>query len=176
MSQLPKNSGDPFTQDPAIFMQYFRSGDLRALKLVFYQFYAALSYFANRLTEDPAAADQIVEDSFAALWDERSSFEEVAAIKTFLYLHIQHGCFQFIKTWQTAISQDADWDQIRAISEKYVPNELIRTEVFKGINEAPDILTQLSKKITATRHIIRKNIRDRVLKPVQARLTGLRPI
>jgi len=57
----------------ADIVERLRTGDARALEALFRQWYVKLCRFAERYLDDRAAAEDLVQDLFAALWAGRAA-------------------------------------------------------------------------------------------------------
>lgn len=146
MNVFAKGIGDP--KDPSTFIHHFTNGDLKAFRLVFYQYYPALRFFANRLTEDEPAGERIVEECFASLWQQRARFLDLNAIKTFLYLSAHNGCFRFLKEWRKPGMEEKDWEEIWAMSECLVLREIVRAETIRTVDAMPDLVSRMQQTTT----------------------------
>jgi RNA polymerase sigma-70 factor (family 1) len=109
---------------------------------VFHLFNPALCFFARRLVNDQAIAQDIVTDVFVKLWQKQADFKTVYAVKAFLYISTRNACLNHNQQvqYQTRIretirqqSNDIDTDAM---------NEVIHTEVLRQVytivNELPE--------------------------------------
>jgi DNA-directed RNA polymerase specialized sigma24 family protein len=115
----------PAFHDTEIIMQHLQEGDIRTFKSILNQFYPALCFFANKLTDNPAVAETIAEEAMTALWQARQQIDNPDMVKSFLYDHVTKAGFAFIKNRQQGIEDDMVWIQIQ--------HELIRTELLRQL-------------------------------------------
>ena len=109
---------------------------------VFHLFNPALCFFARRLVNDSAIAQDIVTDVFVKLWQKQSDFTTVYAVKAFLYISTRNACLNHN---QQSSYQARVRENIRLQSndiEAEVMNEAIHAEVlhqvYKIVNDLPE--------------------------------------
>ncbi len=137
MNYFAKGTAAP--KDLTTFIRQFVSGDPKAFRSVFYQFYPALCFFANRLINDPAAGEKIVADSFSGLWRQRSCFKDLTAIKTFLYSSTHKGCSQHLRSQPNQHHGSCHGEQL-SNSGDHLLQEVIRAELIRSIDTVPGLL------------------------------------
>jgi RNA polymerase sigma-70 factor (ECF subfamily) len=109
---------------------------------VFHLFNPALCFFARRLVNDGAIAQDIVTDVFVKLWQKQADFKTVYSVKAFLYISIRNACLNHnhqmkyqarIRETIRQQSNEIDTDGM---------NEVIHTEVLRQVyavvNELPE--------------------------------------
>jgi RNA polymerase sigma-70 factor (ECF subfamily) len=121
----------PAFHDTEVIVQHLHDGDARTFKSILTQFYPALCFFANRLTNDPAVAENIAAETMDALWHARKQFTNLDTIKFFLYDHATKASLEFVKSWQKGIKDDEVWLQIWKETETYIQHEIIRAELLR---------------------------------------------
>lgn len=75
----------------------FRQGNRSAFELIFNVWYDSLCLFANRITGDLPASEDIVQEVFISLWENRGKIESEAHLKAFLYSVTRNKCLNYIK-------------------------------------------------------------------------------
>lgn len=124
-------------------IEAFQSGDERAFKALFDQYYQALCYYGQQIAGPRGAAEEIAVDSFLKVWERREHFESIAAIKSFLYITVRNASLDYLKQEGRRTKRELNWGQASpAVSngDNTVLNQIIRTEV---INEIRQAITQL---------------------------------
>jgi DNA-directed RNA polymerase specialized sigma24 family protein len=116
----------PAFHDTEIIMQHLQEGDIRTFKSILNQFYPALCYFANKLTDNPAIAETIAEDAMTALWQARQQFNNPGMVNSFLYDHAAKASVAFAMNRQKGIEEDTIWVQVQ--------HEIIRAEVLRHLH------------------------------------------
>lgn len=97
------------TPQPEFSMQAFQSGHQAAFAYVFRMHHAGLCFFANRLVQHSATAEDIVQETFVKLWEKHSMFENLQRIKAFLYITTRNACFNFQKRVQSTTRKHNAW-------------------------------------------------------------------
>jgi len=123
----------PAFHDTEVIVQHLHDGDARTFKSILTQFYPALCFFANRLTNDPAVAENIAAETMDALWHARKQFTTLDTVKFFLYDHATKASLEFVKNWQKGIKDDDVWLQIWKETETYIQHEIIRAELLRHL-------------------------------------------
>jgi RNA polymerase sigma-70 factor, ECF subfamily len=75
----------PIQAPPSIEQQRIRLGDADAFEELFRLHYAELVRFAGAYLQDRAAAEDVVQDVFAALWAGRSGWVVTTTVRAYLY-------------------------------------------------------------------------------------------
>lgn len=81
------------TQDP-LFADSFQQGEEAAFDCLYREYFAALTYFANRILADTDAAEDVVQDCFVQLWQRRDRLDHIKAIKSYLYTSVRNQCLK----------------------------------------------------------------------------------
>jgi len=109
---------------------------------VFHLFNPALCFFARRLVNDGAIAQDIVTEVFVKFWQKQTDFKTVYSAKAFLYISTRNACLNHNQQvqYQTRIRE-----KIRQQSndiETGIMNEVIHAEVLQQVytivNELPE--------------------------------------
>jgi len=132
-----------------INIEALNNGNRQAFNHLFLQFYPALCLFAERIVDDPADAEDIVEDMFVKLWHKPRLFESSGHLRAFLYRCTKNACLDFIKTSRRANERNTLFSEELGYSEESYLNEIIRTEVIRDIYQAiQELPPQCSKVIS----------------------------
>ena len=78
-------------------MKYFGENDRDTYKAIFDSLYPVMVLFARRILSDINNAEDITQEVFIELWQQRVKFESYNHIKSFLYLSIKNKCINFQK-------------------------------------------------------------------------------
>lgn len=105
-----------------------------SLKSVFYQYYAALCFFAEKLVQDRTEAEDIVEEVFIKLWEKEPDFSKHKNIKAILYIAVKNACFNFIAQRRRNNSKLNGFAYtIQQETESYALLEIVHAEVLRGL-------------------------------------------
>ena len=70
----------------------FREGDAQGFNYFFHQLYKPLIHFAFTFLKNRQAAEDIVEDSFLRLWEQRQILQSSSSVKPFLFAVVRNRC------------------------------------------------------------------------------------
>jgi RNA polymerase sigma-70 factor (ECF subfamily) len=93
----------------ADFVARLRRGDERALEQVFRAYYAPLASFAFRYLRDAAAAEDVVQDVFGALWSGRDRLVITTSLRAYLYAMVRNRALNLQK--HDAIAEQWERDE-----------------------------------------------------------------
>lgn len=112
----------------------FQQGDSNAFNAFFREHYKPLCYFAQQLTGDAAAAEDVVKDSFVKLWNQRSGFDHPKSIKSFLYTATRNACLNLLRHEKVKdhFREEMQYLDGEAIDAP-VLQEMIRSELMQAI-------------------------------------------
>jgi len=89
-----------------------RRGDERALEQLFRAHYSQLASFAFRYLRDAAAAEDVVQDTFAALWTSRGRLNVSTSLRAYLYAAVRNRALNIrkhdavVEEWERDESSD----------------------------------------------------------------------
>lgn len=131
-----------------IDMQAFTMGNPDEFKQVVEMYKAELLYFACKLTNNKPEAEDIVQESFEALFINHKSFEAPAAIRAFLYTVARNKSLNYLTSENChARHEDIIRRQSNDIQEAVALNAMIWTEFMKGLHEAIEKLPRIRRKV-----------------------------
>jgi RNA polymerase sigma-70 factor (ECF subfamily) len=110
---------------------------------VFQLFHPALCFFARRLVNDAAIAQDIVTDVFVKFWEKRSDFNTVYSVKAFLYISTRNACLNHNHKVQY---QSRIRENIRQQSNEIEVNEMNEIIHAQVVHQVYNILNDLPEK------------------------------
>ena len=114
----------------------FQQGEPWAEKAVFDRFFGPLVLYANRITGDLAAAEDISVDALVKAIDRRDHFSVLPKLKSFLYQVVHNASINHITSDQRhrRIHTDIAYQmQYEPASETVIETEVLRAEVLQEI-------------------------------------------
>jgi RNA polymerase sigma-70 factor (family 1) len=78
-------------------VQLLNGGDEKSYEVIFKRYYAALCSYAFDLLKDEVFSEEIVQEAFLKLWENRATLEIRVSLKSYLYKSIHNQCLNFIK-------------------------------------------------------------------------------
>lgn len=135
-------------QDTLIALQ---NGDEHALALIFKQYYTGLLYFAQQYIRDHQAAEDIVTESFIAVWRKRADFHRMHSLKSFLYKTVRNACIDQIRQDTRHAHLHKEIEYLAERSEEFMNPQIIKSELlqklFNDIEQLPPMRREIFKMI-----------------------------
>lgn len=94
----------PIPDDEALLA--FRLGEEKSLEFIIRRFQTELVFFANNILQQLEVAEEIVDDSFLKVWQRRTDFDALPALKSFLYKSVKNACLDYLKSPKNRRHQD----------------------------------------------------------------------
>ncbi len=79
------------------WLKQLEKGEEDAFRILFGTFYARLGSFACRFVDEQAVAEDIIQDILYELWMKRLHFENLWALKAYLYNMVRNRCLDILK-------------------------------------------------------------------------------
>ncbi len=80
-----------------ILLQRIRRGDLKAFESLFRNYYAKLCGYAFRYIKDMDQAEEIVQDLFLKIWENRKKLAITSSIRSYLYRSVHNNCLLYLE-------------------------------------------------------------------------------
>ncbi len=65
---------------------------------LFYANFRPLCLYALRFLEDTDAVEDVVQETFAKLWEKRDTLDEITSIKSYLYTAVRNNCLMALRS------------------------------------------------------------------------------
>lgn len=72
-------------------------GDKRAFKDLFESLFNPLVAFGYKYVQDQDVLEDMVQEAFVSLWENKENFNEMAALKSYLYNSVRNKCLNHLK-------------------------------------------------------------------------------
>jgi RNA polymerase sigma-70 factor (ECF subfamily) len=123
-------------------------GNEEAFEFVFLTFYAELCIYAHGILRDQDSAEEIVQEVFVKLWENRKELSINISIKAYLYRAVHNQCNNFINHIQVEkryVSESAKngTDLVSPLSSDYPVANILVQELEEKINRT---LSDLPKR------------------------------
>lgn len=128
-----------------VWLEKLEKGEEEAFRVLFETFYARLGSFACRFVDEQVVAEDIVQDILYDLWMKKLHFENLWALKSYLYNMVRNRCLDILKH--------------RKVEEKYLQEQrnhensesfllqLLEDEVYILLKEAIQTLPSQTAKV-----------------------------
>lgn len=78
-------------------VEKFACGDENAFRELYDRYVVSLRYFASKYISDSDAVEDIIQEVFVKLWEERVCFAAEQALKVFLYKSVRNSCLNILR-------------------------------------------------------------------------------
>jgi len=123
-----------------------KSGDKRAFRLIFDEYYSPLCLYANSFIHDLDTAEDIVSDFFIKIWEKRESIEIKFSLKQYFLFSIKNSVYSYLRSSAKKIT-DIDPILKKLDNTPIEEYNLEREEVFFHLEKLIDKLPEQRKKI-----------------------------
>lgn len=120
-------------------------GEAKAYKFFFEEYYQILGLFALKYVKDKEVAEDIVNDVILELYSRKLKFENLTALKSFLYLSIKNKSLNYIRhnnareRYLQITSQEHE--------ERFFLDNIVEEEIYFLLQKAVNELTDPIRKI-----------------------------
>jgi RNA polymerase sigma-70 factor (family 1) len=130
-------------------LQLIAAGDQAAFRQVYGYFYKRLYQFALAIVKTREAAEEIVEDVFVRIWQQRSTLPSIKNLRVYLYTATKNTALNYIsKKARESITEPFDHIHIELKGSDITPEEiLITAEMYQKIQKAVEALPPRCKMI-----------------------------
>jgi RNA polymerase sigma-70 factor (ECF subfamily) len=115
------------------------SNPQRYFSTQFHNYYRPLCLYALRLLDNADEAEDVVQDTFAALWEKRDTLHKIVSIKSYLYTAVRNNCLMKLRS-----KKEFDSVEELQLMDEYTPEEVIaraelEAKLWKIIDELPNV-------------------------------------
>lgn len=116
-------------------LDQLRDGYLKSYESLFLEYYEPLVKFANRFVYDIQIGENIVQDVFLKMWENRDKLEFGNSIKSYLYTSVKHLSINHLQKSRT-LKKHQETIRLQTIDESTPEDILINQELIKSIELA----------------------------------------
>ncbi len=91
------NGSSSISHIEKVILKRLQKGDYNAFSNIFNAYYRDLVIFASRYTNDIGYAEELVQDTFVMLWEDRSSIRINTSLKSYLLKTVQNKCIDWFR-------------------------------------------------------------------------------
>lgn len=105
-----------------------------AWKNLYRYFYAALCAYAERITGNSSAAEDIVQECFISIWNSPVVFDEIKALKVYLFRSIYHNSLKYLRDAQVDSNRLQIWQELQQEGADEYFYQAVEEEVVRKLN------------------------------------------
>ncbi len=132
-----------------IIQQRAAGGDEEAFKKIYYQFYKKLFHFSLALVKTKEAAEEIAEDVFIKIWQQKENLTAIKNLRVYLYIATKNTSLNYLsKKAKENLTEPFDNINIDLHKSTITPEELMITaEMYRKIQLQVEALPPRCKMI-----------------------------
>lgn len=116
-----------------------KAGDVASFKTLFHDYYPMLCHFAEKNGLKLDVAEDIVQDLFVKLWENRNSIAISSSIKSYLFQSTRNQCLNYLKRGEVKRKFE---EYVLHLHPDYYYNEAIEEEelnyfIYKAVESLP---------------------------------------
>lgn len=124
-----------------------KNGDERAMAPLFKLYHKSLCYFARQLVHNEEQAEDIVAEAFVKVWQKNRDFENLASIRSFMYVSIRNSCCNYLKHIQRKTASHLEILHLAEKDENYIESKMIKADLLQTILLEVENLPPIRRKI-----------------------------
>ncbi len=128
-------------------IRLIRTGDEAAFEKLFRLFYERLSRYAAQMLDSPESAEEVVQDVFVTVWENRAKLELQVGIKPYLYRSVHNRCLNNIRHLQVRAQHKTVVMSMPSAELSEGTPQLETKELQQRINRALEKLPEECRKV-----------------------------
>ncbi len=138
--------------DPLSLIELLKKGDTVALETVFRLYYDKLLHLSKNYITREEDAEEIVQNVFLKLWEQRDKLKNVSSINNYIYIMTKNGCMDYLKHEKVKRKYiDQSLPNRLAISHQFLKDEaaslLMEKELEQKILESAELLPDKCREV-----------------------------
>ncbi|MCE5347347.1 MAG: RNA polymerase sigma-70 factor [Bacteroidales bacterium] len=136
------------------FITKLNNGDLTAFRQLYSEYYIPLCVYADHFTKRKEIAEEIVQDVFLNIWEQKGQLRIITSLKAYLFTSIRNQCLNHLKHLQVVMEYNDYYTQLLKdaqdyyiISQESGDSIMIANELEQSLKEAIDLLPDGCRKI-----------------------------
>lgn len=125
------------TTDLEIWNQ-IRAGKSKALKLLYERYYSALCAFAFKSFPERPVVEELVDNCFVRLWEQRKTIQIQHSVKSYLYFMVRNQLIDFVRSNKSnLLSYQSDLPE-NIPGEDEIDEQEFYATLYRAINKLPE--------------------------------------
>lgn len=135
-----------FKNNSKILVEKLKGGDKSAFSSLFTEYYYDLVMFANTFLKDKDSSEEIVQEVFLKLWEDRKVIIITTTLKSFLLKLIQNRCLDWLRHIKVKNSHYElmmnNLPLLECDTENYILRSEIEVIVKKTLGKIPNVISE----------------------------------
>jgi RNA polymerase sigma-70 factor (family 1) len=140
----------PFSEMyPPELLRQIAAGDQAAFRQVYIYFYQRLYQFALAIVKVRESSEEIVEDVFVRIWQQRAGLPAIQNLRVYLYTATKNTSLNYLsRKARESITEPFDHIHVGMSASTITPEQILLTaEMYRKVQEAVDALPPRCKMI-----------------------------
>ena len=140
-----------------LFSRQLQEGNREMFNQFFTDYYVNLCRFAYTYVKDNDTAEEIVQEIFISIWEQRKTFQINTSIRSFLYTSVKNRSLNYIRNEKTRAKHEDEFAKEQASRVTHIVDFCEREEltyiIDEAVNELPEqcrIIFDLSRNQSLT--------------------------
>jgi RNA polymerase sigma-70 factor (ECF subfamily) len=122
------------SEDKNSILENIRKGDLQEFENLFRQYYPLLCHYAFRFVKNTNQSEEIVQDLFCKLWENRKNVKIHSSIKAYLYKATYHNSLQVLRK-RSVKTQYEEYIKNKNFDDSQLSTALEESEIYSIIQK-----------------------------------------
>ena len=130
-----------------VLVKRFNEGDARAMQAIYDMYFTHLFYFAYRITQNRAEAEDIAVVTLEILLRRNTDFLTMPNIKAFLFITVRNKCLKYIDAEKRHRRSETELSTLQDEKDDYVLAQMVRSEFLMEVYREIESLPPVRKKV-----------------------------
>lgn len=132
-----------------MLVKRFNAGEKKALQTIYDMYFTHLFYFAYRITQNRAEAEDISVVTLEVLLRRHTDFLTMPNIKAFVFITVRNKCLKYLDATKRHRASEQELGILSDEKDDYVLAQMVRSEflmeVYREIEELPPVRKKVFK-------------------------------
>jgi RNA polymerase sigma factor (sigma-70 family) len=137
------------TTSDEVLVKLFNDGNAKAMQAIYELYFTHLFYFAYRITQNRAEAEDIAVVTLEILLRRHTDFATMPNIKAFLFITVRNKCLKYIDAEKRHRRSETELGTLQEDKDDYVLAQMVRSEflmeVYREIESLPPVRQKVFK-------------------------------
>ena len=147
-------------EDLDAYFLLLQQGEEEGFSYFFRLYYDGLTVFALSLTRNIEQAQDLAEDAFAQLWQQRDKLVKAGALKAYLYVTVRNGYIDSLRKRKLHLSYISHKIRQLSFAEPHGMENLLRAEFYTHLHRLQHNLTQNQQRVLELYYQEGKNLTE----------------
>ena len=121
--------------DAALVLR-LRESDASAFRLLFDRYHARLLLFSKRIARSEAVAEEIVQDVFVKVWENRAQLKAELSFQAYVYRAVKNRLLNYLRKQAYERAWQKDWPHLALTQHNQSEHQLLEADYAQLLREA----------------------------------------